>query len=362
MQLDAVTPRVIQQTLDFLDQTPSTSGGSWRLVTLDSIRQMRWSNLFFLTVEGPPGTQKLVAKIVHFPDQTTPELSWTSEELLIRGQREYDSMKRIADHFEAQPDKLLCTLTPRTYLREINAIVMDYVDAEPLYERYGTVSGEKLEEAKRMMERTGQWLRWFHQLSFEDAEPKRRFTPADSLTSLLGEVEKLHRFGVYPDRLAGWERAIQKLGTINSAARSWSHGDFHMRNVLVLEGGKILGFDTALERVDHPAYDLGKFVADMQTRRDRILRLGLRPSRQTIQALTDAFLSGYGTHEGNDRLALALYEGRFIFQKWVESIEALNENLTGIAAPVNRLMQAGIINPTFRRLVKHWLATVQSSA
>lgn len=351
---------VAQAVVDHL--AASEGDARWRIAAPPRVRVMPWSTLYFLAVTGPDGRRDLVAKIAHFPDQTDAAVSWTSEELLRRGQREFDSMKRVFEHFQAQPDPMLRALPPRAYLPRYNVIVMDYITGEPLYEAAATLShlltpgGRRA--AARLMRRAGQWLSWLHALPADDVPPERLFGPADALDALRDEIAQLGALGVPAQAGPAWDRVERILTQVACEKRIWAHGDFHMRNVLVLPGEQVLGFDTALERADCPHFDLGKFAADLKTRRARVLRLGRLPSDAVVQQLTDAFLSGYTEGQPMNRLALALYEGRFLFQKWRESLEMLRESRLG---PAGRLVQSGIVNPTFARLVRRWMETVDAA-
>jgi hypothetical protein len=159
-----------------------------------------------------------------------------------------------------------------------------------------------------------------------------------------------------------WERTLAILSQVTDAERVWAHGDFHLRNVLVLSQGGVLGFDTALERVDSPYYDLGKFVADLKTRRATLLRLGLLPPPGLIQSLTQSFLSGYLGGSPRPGPSLALYEGFFIVQKWVESLRQVRDTLSSRAGLLGAGARGGVINPAFYRIVGRWISSAQAAA
>lgn len=324
-----------------------------------------WSTLYFLKVQATGVNHDLVTKIVHFPDQPTAEVSWQSEELLIRGRREFETMRRVFAHFTRQPDPLLSAVCPRAYLPQLNAVVMDFAAGTPLYNRsldlrhWLTASGRR--QAEQWMQLAGRWLRWFHRLSLEGAPSDRCFTPADTFKALLKIVDNLSTLGVNPTIWPGWSQTLAALEQITPHQQVWTHGDFHLRNVLVTPNGGVLSFDTALERIDSPYFDLGKFVADMKTRRAMILRLGLLPPPGFVERLTRAFLRGYLAGEPLAPLPLALYEGFFIFEKWVESLTVLNTTFSGTFAPLGAGFQHLVVNPTFRRVAKQWMQTVKAA-
>jgi hypothetical protein len=206
-------------------------------------------------------------------------------------------------------------------------------------------------------------LRWFHRLPLDNAPRERIFSSSDTFSALLNSVDQLRCFGVDPSTWPQWSYTLAALSQVSHTGRVWTHGDFHLRNVLVVfPHDAVLGLDTALERIDSPYYDLGKFIADLKTRRAMILRGGLLPPPGVIQALTRAFLSGYLAGAPVSVLSLALYEGRFIFEKWVESLTVIRETFRGSAAPVGAAIGNLVVNPTFGRIIKGWMGTINNAA
>ena len=77
-----------------------------------------------------------------------------------------------------------------------------------------------------------------------------------------------------------------------------------------------------------------------------------------MQSLTQAFLSGYLGGSPRPCVTLALYEGFFIVQKWVESLTLVRDTLTRDTGLLGAGMRGGIINPTFYRIVGRWIKSV----
>lgn len=316
-----------------------------------------WSTLYFINIRSGNENRHLVAKIAHFPRQAQPETSWQSEELLVRGKREFETLVRVYDHFSNPPEPLIGGLRPRAYLPQINAVVMDFAAGKPLYDanlvwrRLATSNG--IRRAEQLMTRSGRWLRRFHKIPIKNPPPERCFGPSNIFQDLLKLVDDLQAFGVDPSVWSFWNCATAMFARIGDTAHVWTHGDFHLRNVLVQSNGAVLGFDTAMERVDNPCFDAGKFIADLKTRREMILRLGLLPTPATIQRLEDAFLTGYS--DGRSLSTLPLYEGFFIFLKWLEILERLQKSVSATKA---RALRTIIINPTFNSIVERWLQKI----
>jgi hypothetical protein len=358
---------VAEAVLDHLWSQQATNGSSPHLTGSPLLLQKLWSNIYFLSVMDAGELRELVAKIAHFPDQATPEISWQSEELLIRGRREFETMTRVFNHFMHQPDSLLTALHPQAYLPEINAVLMDFVSGRALYDECialrHLLSAAGRRRAEQVMHRAGQWLRWFHRLPLDNAPRDRIFNSSDTFSALLNSVDQLRCFGVDPSTWPQWSYTLAALSQVSHSGQVWTHGDFHLRNVLVVfPHDAVLGLDTALERIDSPYYDLGKFAADLKTRRAMILRGGLLPPPGVVQALTRAFLSGYLAGAPVSVLSLALYEGRFIFEKWVESLTAIRETFHGSTAPVGAAIGNLVVNPTFGRIIKGWMGTINNAA
>ena len=362
-----VAPEIVAgAVLAHLTQTESYNSPSWRLAGQPRLMHKPWSTLYFLSVLNAEKRCDLVAKIIRFPDQQFAEFSWQSEELLIRGRREYETMTRVFNHFASDSSSLLSAPRPVAYLSHINAILMEFVTGTALYNecfdprQWLTRSGQR--RAQRIVARTGHWLRRFHHLPLGKVAAGYSFGPGDTFQALLKETDRLRLLGVNIDRFPLWPQTLTALQNVNDEHRVWTHGDFHMRNVMVLPDEGILGFDTALERVDSPYADLGKFVADLRTRRALILSRGLLPPPDFVQSLARVFLSGYLAGDKFDFFLLALYEGFFIFQKWSESLAAIQEKFSGPALkPFGAGLRAAVVNPTFNFIAGQWMRRVAAA-
>ncbi len=317
MQNTLAPETIAEHLLNHLNE--NATGPAWHLIDPPRVKYMPWSTLYFLQVTTEQETKHLVVKIVRFPNQSTPEVSWTSSELTERGKREFDSMRKVYSHFLAQSSLHLKALRPEAYLQEINAIVMEFVSGVPLYNNYLTarklltLSGQ--EDAQQALRRTGQWLALFHAMPAESVPFERAFGPPDALQALTEHVNQLHKYGIFPEDWPGWHTVLDALQNVRAGQRVWVHGDFHLRNIFVMPDESILSLDIALERFDSPCFDIGKLIADIKTRRTRILTLGLLPPGVVIDKMIESFLAAYTSGTNIDRATLALYEGKFIFQK-----------------------------------------------
>jgi len=341
---------------------------TWRCLDTPHIREMSWSTLYFVTLTDGTTPLKLVIKIAHFPDQTVPEVSWQSEELLIRNKREFDTMTTLFRHFATCPDPLLLAVQPRAYVPAFNAVVMDYVSGALLYEQplklssLLTPAGRR--DAGQILQRTGAWLRWFHRvpLALDQVPPDRLYGPANTFNILQADAAHLRQYGIDLNKLAGWDATLTLLETVPTGERVWVHGDFHPNNLLLLANGGILSFDTAFEQVDSPYVDLAKFIVNIKTRRMRILSLGLLPPSGVTRSLVDKFLQGYLNGQPLDRSALALYEGRFLLEKWAETLDTLQSSKKLNQTPLGRILRQWIVNPFFYGAVRQWMAEARGAA
>jgi hypothetical protein len=359
LPLEAVQVRL----LAYLAQSTGP-GTTWRIVNVPASRVLPWSTIYFFDVTCATEARRFVVKIPSFPDQTVPEISWQSEELLTRGKREYDSMVRVYEHFSLQDNPQLCALRPETYLPDINAVVMDFISSGTLYD--STVAPRHLitqtgrQAAIRRLRATGEWLRWLHMLPADLSPSVRSQGPADAYHNLLLEAERLRTFGLSPLGLPRWASALDILKSAPLDQLVWSHADFHMRNVYVQPGETILSIDTALDHLDSPCVDLAKMIVDLQTRRVRILTQGLIPPYPLVKRLIAAFLEGYGP--AFNPLTLALYEGQYLLEKWAQCQVAVTDGPGGAKASVVALVTKLDINPMLHRLVTAWIRKVHRLA
>ncbi len=337
----------------------------WRLDRPPRVRNMAWSTLYFLAATNGEKRYDLVAKIVHFPDQAAADTSWQSDELLARGQREFGSMTRVFQHFADSPAPYLRALRPETYLPELNAIVMDFVRGTLVYDRELTVAslmtthGQR--KAAQIMRRAGQWLRWLHHLPLGDVPPNRWRGPSDTFQALLDSANSLRAYGIDPQGWGSWKQTLAVLQQYQSAdhERVWTHGDFHPNNLIVLSDGGILSFDTALEQVDSPYLDLAKLIVNLRTRRSRILSRCMIPRSDIVEMLIRGFLEGYFGRKPVNVLTLNLYEGRFLLEKWNESLSALRDSFPTKASALTTGVRNLAVNPSFTWLVQQWMDTVR---
>lgn len=331
----------------------------WQIQEPVSLRQMPWSTLYFIKLRCGAQRRDVVAKIAHFPSQSNEDNSWRSEELLLRGRREYASLTLVYNHFQDYSETGLRSVEPVTYLPDINAVVMEHVVGVSLYDACWTPPGilrpGGLRRAARLLFRSGQWLRWLHTISVDKTPADRVYTTHDCLAALVEEAGRLREFQIHVEGYPDWWEAMDLLECVEGTEPVSCHGDFHLRNMFVLPDGDLLGMDIALERVESPYFDIGKMVADLKTRKLRILMGGLVPSDHAVRTVTDAFLRGYFQDGAVDAREQLLFEGRFILQKWRESLEAGY----GVPSFVPRAgVSAGLsllVNPTFKRILCGWL-------
>ncbi|NPV65558.1 MAG: phosphotransferase [Anaerolineae bacterium] len=337
----------------------------WQLQRPPTVITKPWSTLYFLTIGTKQQQRQLVVKIMRFPDQATAAVSYQSEELLLRGQHEYESLLRVYRHFLRQDDPHLRAVHPEAYLPDINALIMDFVPGQPLYDNNLSprhlLSRQGMKQAMHMLQRCGKWLHWLHELPVDNAPADRCFGPADSLAILLEHVQQLRACGVDLESWPLWQPTLTALQQVSDDRQVWVHGDLHARNFFLLPDQSVVSMDTALDRLDSPYYDLGKLVADLKSRRARLLSLATFPTPAMIDALSQAFLAGYFAGSQPEPLLLALYEGRFLLQKWLESLEALRRTFNGRHAVWRIPVQRWIVNPTFYRIMASWMVKINQT-
>jgi aminoglycoside phosphotransferase (APT) family kinase protein len=216
-----------------------------------------------------------------------------------------------------------------------------------------------LRRSRALLTSTGRWLRRLHGIRPNGLVPRETVRPADARRGIRQELDRLERSGAPLDR-GWWTRQLDRLGPDAPSAESvWLHGDFHLGNVQVDDDGRVVALDTALLRRGSAHADVGKFLADLKTRRGRILRRGWIPGRRTTDALERAFLEGYfGAETSPDLATLRLFEGWYLLRKWrrVRTDTARGVSAAGRAA--DALLRVLAIDPAYRRIATEWAETL----
>jgi aminoglycoside phosphotransferase (APT) family kinase protein len=215
---------------------------------------------------------------------------------------------------------------PVTLLPEVGAAVFEAVQGTPmtvlLKREANRLAGPFCRGRMcRMARRCGEWLRAFHALT---AGPGVEYDSARYLSKLSYWLEKSQRRGL--ERMTTtslWQAANQvceKSGCL-AVTTAGIHGDFVPQNIFVSRD-KISVIDFASVTEPEPIYeDIGLFVAYLQ-----LLAGGTPYSRGTIQAMTCAFLLGYGADDRSVLLDLYVLKGIvMIFADQFASGSALGE-------------------------------------
>ena len=360
--MDAKTDFVAAQVEDYLKRHTDYDS-SLAVEHPIAVLEKLWSAIYFMTLTERDKKHRIVVKVSRFPGQQRAEVSWEDDNLIDRGVREYDSLVRIYEHFQSQPNAMLCAARPIAFIRAINGIVMDFIDGFSFYQscmkpkRILAPNGKK--RAQELAYRTGEWLRIFHDISLElpetTTELDRLYSPSHAKKWLFEAIERIQKRGADPTKWAIWADIESTLNSLDSDVHVWVHSDFHMGNAMVLAEGRILSFDTALDKQDHPYTDVGKFLADIQSRASNTMSLRSIPSLATVENLRQGFLEGYLQGRPSNRQLLALYEGQYLFEKWDKSLEALETRLSAkMPNAVPKLLCNTVLNPTFKRIIHHW--------
>ena len=325
---------------------------------IERVLQKPWSTIYYLTLPAPGESQRIIAKITRTPEQDDFTNSWRSPELVQRGLREHQCLQEVVEHFRSAPRDLQA-LHPICYIEEINAVITKYVSGQGIWLNalhprrllhWHTAGGAEI-----ILHKAGRWLRWLHSIQRSEPSEPRKSRASDSLASLHQHSQQLIEWGVDVRRSNNWQTALDKLETVSSPLSVWLHGDFHPGNLWILPDGRLLCFDTALERHGSPYEDLGKFTAALKSRRTRVLSAGRFPADVIIQRLESAFLDGYHQGEPVNYLSLWLFEGRYLFQKWLEMLAALSQKVPPTSSPIfARVM----IHPAFKRMLQSWIERI----
>lgn len=336
-------------------------GGRWRVEAPDEVMRQPWSALYFLSGTSPEGAQvRWVVKCPRAPEGESHLPGRDGRSLAARNRAEFSSLGMIQDHFARQDDRSLAAIKVITYLPTVEGFVMRHFEGEPLFDRclqlLHHLRPRRRTLANAGVRRAGAWLRWLHEMPLEHLNEPLEQGPEDAAAAIRREISALVRDGVAEDTLP-----LDLLGAVADEARDprrvATHSDYHLRNVVLLDDGGVLGFDTALNRIDSPCCDIGRFLMDIRTRRSRILTGARIPTERRARRLERAFVAGYGD-PGPDRKTVALYEAVFALWKWREDRAAVASALRRWP-PLAAIARAVVIDRAFRRVMSQWVKRVE---
>jgi aminoglycoside phosphotransferase (APT) family kinase protein len=218
--------------------------------------------------------------------------------------------RRLADWLEAcVPGATV--LRPAAYVAEDTTILYPWVEGVPLADlQRCCAGGERDQGAPRVLAATGAALAALHA-----APPAVRGEPAP--LPLAGEIAAIGRTCEHIQvLLPAVGRRIRALLAQAAAAYAalpqedptFIHGDFKADHVLVAPGPRLTLIDFDACGLGDPAYDTGKFLADLAW------AYAACPPGDLVAA-RDAFLGGYGLPAGHSRLQRAQVVAALILVK-----------------------------------------------
>ncbi|MGH1412508.1 MAG: aminoglycoside phosphotransferase family protein [Pelagimonas sp.] len=195
---------------------------------------------------------------------------------------------------------------------EAQACVMAFVSGAPLAT---LLEDATIEEQAEIMRKAGQWLGEFHQATLG---APRVFQPKYTLNYLrevIQEVKDQKRQVIDPRRFLTCAEALSGRQTLfegRKTAGAQTHGDLHMRNVLV--GESVHGIDFSASREVPVGHDIGRLLSDYA-----ILRAPhheIRPGEVIPILVRNAFFQGYGLVGPEDPSVQLLMRHRVLAEWW----------------------------------------------
>ncbi len=195
---------------------------------------------------------------------------------------------------------------------DAQACVMEFVSGTPLAT---VLEGVPIEAQAGIMRQVGVWLGEFHRATLGET---RVFQPkytlgylrevSDEVRTGKRKVADTRRFLACADTLCGRQSLFE--GRKTKAAQT--HGDLHMRNVMMSE--QVKGIDFSAGRTVPVGHDIGRLLSDYA-----ILRAphdDIRPGEVLPITVRDAFFDGYGLVGPEDPSVQLLVRHRILAEWW----------------------------------------------
>jgi hypothetical protein len=188
-----------------------------------------------------------------------------------------------------------------------------------------------------LVERTGEWLRLFHDAPARTDLPVRQERAADIAAALrqFGDFLLAERASRELAELV--DRAIEATASLPDLLPVRpTHGDFAPRNVIVGPDGRLTVIDL-LGRWRAPIYeDLATFLVALHSGR-QVAMTGGRVLRRPVAVLEQRFLAGYAGDTELPRRPVATYEFLLVLDKWSSRLTRL-EGASGLRRIERRLL------------------------
>lgn len=205
---------------------------------------------------------------------------------------EFAAMVSIAEAVERSGDEGLAAVRPVAYVPEVNAIVLEWLEASPLGARLTRAASART--ARTLLERAGRWLRVGH-----EALGPSIVGPLDGHAAWSGWQAAIARMSRVPRGLREGAEVVAGVGERlhGRPTRSGTiHGDFSLRNVLVTGDGRVAVIDP--NRYQGPlVVDPATLAAELMVGRWRLATGGTFPGTARIHRWVRWLLDGYGDHD-----------------------------------------------------------------
>ena len=239
-----------------------------------------------------------------------------------RHRLEYEGLLAVQRHFPKLAGQRHTTVAVHDFIPRYAGIVMDHVELPTLRQLVALPTASRVRRLGPAVENAGAWLRTFHALPAEDAEPLRGGPGAiveivAACAAFLGE--RLDD-GAYFRRLA--EVVETRAGDVleDPLPLALGHGDFAMRNVFVAPDDRVAAFDMCA-KWRAPIYeDIAYFLISLRTAGPQVLTQGLFIGRRALEELEERFLVGYFSPHGPPRDTIRLFEIVVLLDRWCAEV------------------------------------------
>lgn len=334
-EIDEIVTRVGHLIRDRADQYYPCLRGEQLEVAVQSIQVRQFAVLCEWKVVSGHWNKTLLAKIKK-DDEVDPlavDRGVHESYFVPRPDRkgaEYEAMSKIQRNFDALADPRFFSVPVLDSLIDDRVLVLEKVPVRSCKRMLRSCANPVLPTATRhrmweVVQRTGSWLRNYHQMGRHEAGTERGTQNGDFLNWIHAAETFLSQQGHGRKFLQRTERRMRQAAhelLPEQLPSSTLHNDFAPRNVLIDHQGRIGAIDTLMEWRGCVWEDIAHFVVSIHTNKLRTLSCGVLFSKQFFDELECRFVESYFGVDPVPWPAIRLYQAQVALTKWAAMVHA----------------------------------------